>query len=312
MKGIQIIYIFHRWEITFMDIRHLTYFIEVAKYKSFTKAAKSLHLSQSTLSKVVKSLEEELNVELIDRSAKNIELTEAGEIILAEGEIIMESLNDLSTNLYDLMNLKKGKIKIGIPPIIGFLFFPKIIKEFNNLYPDIKIKLFEEDSKKVKQEVKDGTLDLGVVMQPVDEKEFDVIPFVDGELSLFVHKSHPLAQRENVAMRELHNETFILFKREFAIHEIIIQECLKAGFRPEIAYESSQWDFISGMIGENLGISIFPKPVAKKVDQDLIKAIPIDNPIFPWNLGFISKKKKSASPSVREFVQFISAKLPFK
>ncbi len=295
-----------------MDIRHLTYFIEVAKYKSFTKAAKSLHLSQSTLSKVVKSLEEELNVKLIDRSAKNIELTEAGEIILAEGEMIMESLNDLSTNLYDLMKLKKGKIKIGIPPIIGFLFFPKIIKEFNNLYPDIKIKLFEEDSKKVKQEVKDGTLDFGVVMLPVDEKEFDVVPFVDGELSLFVHKSHPLAQRESVTMRELHNETFILFKREFAIHEIIIQECLKAGFRPEIAYESSQWDFISGMIGENLGISIFPKPVAKKVDQDLIKAIPIDNPIFPWNLGFISKKKKSASPAVREFVQFISAQLPFK
>ena len=170
-----------------MDIRHLTYFIEVAKYKSFTKASKSLHLSQSTLSKVVKSLEEELNVELIDRSAKKIELTEAGEIVLAEGEMIMESLNDLSIHLYDLMNLKKGKIKIGIPPIIGFLFFPKIIKGFNNLYPDIKIKIFEDDSKKVKQEVRDGILDLGVVMLPVDEKEFDVVPFVYEELSLFVH-----------------------------------------------------------------------------------------------------------------------------
>src|SRR4051812_4357582 len=119
-----------------MDVRQLTYFIEVAKYKSFTKASTSLHLSQSTLSKVVKSLEEELNVELIDRSAKKIKLTEAGEIIYAEGEKIMESLDDISTHLYDLMNLKKGKIKMGIPPIIGFLFFPKIIKEFNQMYPD--------------------------------------------------------------------------------------------------------------------------------------------------------------------------------
>ena len=131
-----------------MDIRHLTYFIEVAKYKSFTQASKSLHLSQSTLSKVVKSLEEELNVELIDRSAKKIKLTDAGEIVFAESEKIMESLNDLSIHLYDLMNLKKGKIKAGIPPIIGFLFFPKIIKGFNNLYPDIKIKISEDDSKK--------------------------------------------------------------------------------------------------------------------------------------------------------------------
>ena len=92
----------------------------------------------------------------------------------------------------------------------------------------------------------------------------------------------------------------------------LFRECLRAGFRPEIAYESSEWDFISGMIGENLGISIFPKPIAKKVDQDLIKAIPIDNPSFPWNLGCISKKKKYASPAVREFIQYISAELPFQ
>ncbi|MGW6298860.1 LysR family transcriptional regulator [Peribacillus butanolivorans] len=293
-----------------MDIRHLTYFIEVAKYKSFTKASKSLHLSQSTISKVVKSLEEELNVELIDRSAKKIELTDAGEIVLAEGEIIMESLNDLSMHLYDLMNLKKGKIKIGIPPIIGFLFFPKIIKGFNNLYPDITIKIFEDDSKKVKQDVKDGILDLGVVMLPADEKELDAVPFVNEELSLFVHHSHPLAQRDKVEMKELQNETFILFKQEL-IHDLIIQECLRAGFRPNIAFEVSEWGFINGMIGENLGISICPKPIAKKFDQDLIKAIPIDNPRFPWNLGLISKKKKHPSPAVREFIQYISADLPF-
>ncbi|KAB2329405.1 LysR family transcriptional regulator [Cytobacillus depressus] len=290
-----------------MDIRHLTYFIEVAKYKSFTKASEALHLSQSTLSKVVKSLEEELNIELIDRSARQIELTEAGEIVLAEGEMIIESLNDLSIHLYDLMNLKKGKIKIGIPPIIGFLYFPKIIKGFNTLYPDIKIKLFEDGAKKVIQEVRDGILDLGVVILPVDEEEFDIVPFVYEELMLFVHHSHPLAQRERVEMKELQNETFILFKKGFALHDLIIQECLRAGFSPEIAYESYEWDFMSGMIGENLGISVFPKPIAKKVDQDLIKAIPIVNPNVPWNLGFISKKKKYASPAVREFIEYITS-----
>ena len=111
-------------------------------------------------------------------------------------------------------------------------------------------------------------------------------------------------------MKELQNDTFILFKKDFAIHELIIQECERAGFRPEIAYESSEWDFISGMIGENLGISIFPKPIGKRVDQDLIKAVPIVNRSFPWHLGFISKKKKFASPAVREFIQYISAELP--
>lgn len=75
----------------------------------------------------------------------------------------------------------------GIPPLIGFLFFPKIIKGFNNRYPDVKIRLFEDDSKSVKQGVRDGILDLGVViLSVVDEQEFDVTPFVYDEMSLFV------------------------------------------------------------------------------------------------------------------------------
>ncbi|WKA55372.1 LysR family transcriptional regulator [Planococcus shixiaomingii] len=293
-----------------MDIRHLTYFIEVAKNRSFTKASQSLHLSQSTLSKVVKNLEEELNVELIDRSTKQIELTEAGDIVLAEGEAILESLNDLSTNLYDLMNLKKGKIKIGLPPIIGFLFFPKVLKGFNNLYPDIKLKISEDDSNKVKQDVKDGVLDLGVVILPVDEKEFEFVPLVDEELAVFVHHSHPLAKRERVELKELENESFVLFKQEL-FHSLIVQECQRAGFSPKIAYELSEWGFIGEMIGENLGISICPKPIETKFDQDLIKAIPFENPSFPWKLGLISKKKKHPSPAVREFIKYVSAQSPF-
>lgn len=293
-----------------VDIRHLNYFIEVAKHKSFTKASKAMHLSQSTLSKVVKDLEEELNVELIDRSNKNIELTEAGEIVFAEGKAIIESLNDLSVNLYDLMNLKKGKIKIGIPPIIGFLFFPKIIKGFNDLYPDITLKISEDDSKKVKQEVKEGKLYLGVVILPVDEKDFDVVPLVDEELALFVHHSHPLANSQQIEMSELEHEDFILFKQKL-INDLILQECARAGFQPKIAYEISEWGFISEMISENLGISICPKPIAKKFDQELIKAVSIVNPKFPWKLGLISKKQKHPSPAVREFIQYVSANAPF-
>jgi hypothetical protein len=69
--------------------------------------------------------------------------TDAGEIVFEQGQMIMKSIDDLSTNLYDLLHLKKGKVKIGIPPLIGVLFFPKIIKGFKQLYPDVNIKLIE-------------------------------------------------------------------------------------------------------------------------------------------------------------------------
>ncbi|MDR7074032.1 LysR family transcriptional regulator [Fictibacillus barbaricus] len=288
-----------------MDIRQLTYFNEVAKHKSFTKASNMLHLSQPTLSKMVKGLEDELDIELIDRSARQIELTEAGEIVYEQGKMILESLDNLSANLYDLMNLKKGKIKIGIPPLIGFLFFPRIIKEFKKLYPNIQLHLIEHGANKVEQEVSDGLLDLGVVVLPMDEGEYDIVSFISEQLMLFVHAAHPLAENEKVEMKDLQEESFILFSEGYALHDRIIQECANAGFNPQIAYESSQWDFISEMIAENLGVSIFPESIAKRVDKTIIKAIPIENPTLPYKLGIIKKKVKYVTYATREFIRML-------
>lgn len=287
-----------------MDIRQLSYFIEVAKLNSYTKASQSLHLSQSTLSKVVKALEEELQVELIDRSSKQIKLTAAGEIIFAEGVKILESVDGISNHLYDLMNLKKGKVKIGIPPIIGFLFFPKIVKGFKSRYPDIEIKIQEEDSKTVKQLVKDGELDFAVAMLPAEEDDFNVIPFVNDELSLFVNESHQLAQHEEVSLIDLKDEQFILIKHKL-YYDLIVQACFNEGFAPKIAFESGEWEFISGLIAENLGVSIFPRFITNKVSHDPIKPIRIINPTLPWDLGIITNKKKKISPAVSTFIDYL-------
>jgi DNA-binding transcriptional LysR family regulator len=288
-----------------MDIRQLTYFQEVAKHKSFTKASQVLHVSQPSLSKMVRSLEEELQIALIDRSSRQIELTEAGSIVYEQGQMILESVNHLSTHLYDLMNLKRGKIKVGIPPLIGFLFFPAIIRTFKSKYPDIEIELIEEGANKIEEMVGDGLLDLGIVVLPMDEETFDVTPFVSEKMMLFVHASHPLAGREQVEMNELASESFILFSEDFALHGRIIEECVNAGFNPHISYESSQWDFISGMIGENLGVSILPQSIKNKVDQEKVKAIPITDPAIPWNLGIITKKGRYVSHAAEEFIEML-------
>ena len=91
-----------------MDIRHLTYFIELAKQKSFTKVSQVLCLSQPTLSKMVRNLEKALEVELLDRSSKKVVLTVAGEIVFEKGQKILGSFEDLSSLVNDMMNLKKA------------------------------------------------------------------------------------------------------------------------------------------------------------------------------------------------------------
>ncbi|WP_067724605.1 LysR family transcriptional regulator [Oceanobacillus damuensis] len=291
-----------------MDTKQLYYFIEVAKQKSFTRAAEVLCLSQPTISKMVKNLESELKVELIDRSAKKIELTVAGEIVFEEGQKILESIENLSDLLSDMMNLKKGKLKIGIPPLLGYLFFPKILKGFGDLYPEISIQIVEKGAIKLKQAVNEGILDLGVVAIPVEE-EFDVIPFVEEDMMLFVHSSHSLAAREKVSLLEIKDESFVHFQDDSTLYQQVIQECKQAGFHPHVSYQSTYWDFITEMVKQNLGISILPRSLAEKVDQSDIKAIPIVDPPIIWRIGIILKKDKYVTYAAREMVEYISSSL---
>ncbi|SDN36714.1 DNA-binding transcriptional regulator, LysR family [Fictibacillus solisalsi] len=288
-----------------MDIRQLKYFVEVGKQKSFTKAAQTLFLSQPSLSKMVKSLEDELEVQLVDRSGRTIELTDAGQAVYLHAQQILHSMNDLSSSLYDVMNLKKGQVSIGLPPVIGTLFFPKILGDFHKNYPEIAIRLDEHGAKKVEEEVIAGQLELGVSVLPVDVEQFDVVPFMKDVMALVVSSQHPLAGRKQIELKELRDESFIFFTEEFALYGRMLGVCRQAGFEPTIAYKSSQWDFITGLVGENLGVSFLPVSMFNKANDPKIQMVTIQDVDIPWHLGIIMKKQKYRTYAVKKFIQHL-------
>ncbi|WCK56505.1 LysR family transcriptional regulator [Aneurinibacillus sp. Ricciae_BoGa-3] len=286
-----------------MDIRQLQYFIEVAKLNSFTKASESLHITQPNISRMVKNLEEELGIDLIDRSTKKLHLTEAGKIVFEEGQQIEQIIDRIAIKISDLMNVQKGKVQIGLPPIIGAKYFPQILAEFHACYPNINCELVEYGSKKVEQEVGAGNLDIGVVVLPVEEALYHSVPLVDEEVCLLVHRDHHFASRTNVYLHDLAHESFILFREDFTLHDRIIHECIQAGFQPTIIYESSQWDLIREMVATNLGVSLLPRTISEEVDPSIIKVIPIE-PCIPWNISIIWRKGRYLSFAAREWIQF--------
>ncbi len=293
-------------EVYKMDVRHLHYLTEVAKYKNFTRASEALHISQPSLSKMVKSLEEELGTPLFDRAGKQVQLTDAGIIVYEQAESILSSLRDLSDSLYDLMHLKRGTIKIGIPPIIGTLFFPTIIKAFREQYPEIDIQLVEYGAKRMQKFVEQGEVDVGVVLLPVDENMFFTTPLARETLQLVVHKSHPLAQHSTISLKELKDETLISFHEDFTMHEMVYNECLKNGFTPNIAFKSSQWDFIGELVAANLGIALFPYSLCEKLDLEHMKVINLENAI-PWEIALIVKKDRYISYATQAFIDYIKS-----
>src|SRR5699024_9673145 len=120
-----------------------------------TKAASELHISQPSLSKTIKHMETKLNVTLFNRAARQLELTDAGHALLHNAKEVLHAYQNLTSELNDVMNLQKGEIRIGIPPIIGAAYCSTIIGQFIELYPTIDITLREVGTKTITDEVVD-------------------------------------------------------------------------------------------------------------------------------------------------------------
>ncbi|GKU80830.1 LysR family transcriptional regulator [Niallia sp. NCCP-28] len=287
-----------------MEIRQLTYFIEVVKQKNITKAAETLHISQPALSKVIKSLEEEVGITLIHRSNKTHELTDAGQIVYDYAVKIIAQVEEMSATLHDMTNLTRGTITIGIPPIIGSLFFPKVIAAFHRAYPNIHINIKEYGAAKVAKSVEEGEFEIGVSVLPIESEAFHIFPFVQEKMKLIVNEQHELSTRKVVHMKELRDVEFIFYSEEFALYEIMRQKCIQEGFEPKIIFKSSQWDFIAEIVAANLGISMLPESICNRITNKHVRIIDL-KPITKWELAIITKKERYLSVAGKRFIDFV-------
>jgi len=287
-----------------MEIRHLIYFTEVARQRNFSAAADSLFVTQPTISKMIRNLEEELGVALFNRVAKKVELTDAGRVILKPAQDIVRSFQNLSMELDDVAHLRKGNVRIGMPPMIGVGYFSKIIGEFSKRYPQISIQLIEVGSISVEQGLLEGDIDLGIVLLPLEDARFNVFDFVQEPVVAIVGPVHPLRNQQSVALQDLSADKFILFRKDFALHDQVLEQCRRLGFSPQIACETSQWDFIVGMVAENLGIGFLPQKVWKLNAKKQVHMLMLRDTPLRWNLAVIWEKNRHLSFAARQWLSF--------
>lgn len=286
-----------------MDIRHLEYFTEVAKQLNFTKAASALHISQPSLSKTVKSMEDELGVPLFYRSFRQLELTDAGKALLANANHVLHAYQNLTNELDDVMNLKKGQIRIGIPPIIGAAFCSSLISRYIDLLPSINVSLTEVGTKTIKNGIHNGTLDVGFVCNHTEYKQkYEMVELLKDPLMLVVHQDHPLQLLPAVTFDDIKSESFVMYRQDFSLYDRIIDVCASHQFYPKIVCESSQKDFMIEMVEAKLGVALLPSQICERISNNKIKTIPFQYPEVHLELGMIWKKDNYLPFAVREFI----------
>lgn len=287
-----------------MDYRHLKYFMEVAEQKSFSKAARNLHISQSAISRMIKSLEDELGVTLFIRNAKTVEITTPGTIFLNYAKRCLFVFEHLKSDFENEFNMKHDTIEIGLPPITNANVFAKLLGEFKQEYPQISIKLYEHGSKMIESSVQEGVIDVGIICT-IPNKEFESFFLSEDDMYVMMPKGYPLEEHEEVSMKLLADYPLVLYRDDFNLHDDILLNCKKIGFSPKVVFETSQRELMIQTVAAGLGVAILPKRLCPRNRyKDKIAIRPMTEPKMTHHLYAIWKKGRYLSRAARQWIEF--------
>lgn len=283
-------------------ILQFQYYRAVVQQQGFTAAADTLFVSQPALSKSIRALEQEFQVELIDRSVKTFRLTPEGELFYDYALEILSHFQNQVDELYQRLHGSGGVLRFGLPPTAGSIYFYSCIQEFKKRYPQTELKLVEFPSKTILKQLDEKKLDMACVLEPFHDSRYHVRPVFTSELMLVVSTKHPLAGRDAVSFTELKDEPFLMMSPNYTFHDMVIGCCQSAGFTPNVVFESSQWDLVSEMAVDNQGITFFAKALLDKYAPKGVCVIPLKEATPPWVLSLIYRKDKFMTPQMQHFL----------
>ena len=288
----------------FMDMRHLKYFMEVARLKSFTRASETLHVSQSAISKMIKDLEGELGFNLFDRSSKQIELTDTGETFLLHTTEVVTLFNNLIVEVESAAKLDKGKIVIGLPPITGATRFAQLLGEFKKKFQQIDIALFEYGSKTIEQGIQNGSIDIGIICNIPDSSTYHSFALSNDPLWVIASPEHRISKFTEVDLASLRDEQFVMYREDFSLHHAIVNGCVSAGFKPRIIFETTPRELMTQIVATNLGVALLPGKTCAELDHKTITAIPLVRPQIHHHMSIIWKKGRHLNRAAQLWIEF--------
>jgi DNA-binding transcriptional LysR family regulator len=286
-----------------MDLRQLEYFQMVCRLNNMTRAAERLHVAQPAISVAIQKLEEELGVQLFVRGQKQFMLTAEGRVFLTSAEDILTRTQDAILEMAEYRDLKKGTIRLGVPPMIGASMFPHIFAGFKHVYPNLELKIVEEGSLAVREMLEREQLDLGLVITSHASALLTTQIIAKGEILLCVSPFHALADETTVSFERLRNEAFIMLKEDTYHRQVVLAECRKHGFEPDIVLSSSQVDTIKGLVARGVGISFLLDRVVRQDEQ--ICCSHLAEPLY-LEIGLAWKKDRYLSKASQAFIEFMS------
>lgn len=292
-----------------MEFHQLRSFVEVVRQGGFTQAAKTLHATQSTISKQVAQLEQRLGVLLLERNGPNLRLTDAGTLVLRRADELLRLRQDLYSELDDLSQLARGELRLGLPLLGGEVMFAELFAAYRQRYPNIVVRLFEGGSKLMEEALLRGELDIGGSLTPNDPA-LAFQPFCNEPLDVLLPEAHELAGSDGIALAQLKDAPFLLYQQSFTLNDRLLLACRQAGFTPREVGRSGQADFLAALVAAGQGVVLLPRIVARTLERPGLRRVPLVEPDLRWDIAFVWRQGAYLSRAAQAWLDLLKEYSP--
>lgn len=286
------------------DWHLLECFRVTGRLQHVTRAAEQLGTSQPALSRSLARLQSDLGVQLFRRAGRSIRLTKPGELFLTRVERALEEIENGRRELGDFKTADRGTIALGFLRTLGAKYIPELVRRFNLAHPDVQFAFVQNNSTTIEAQLERGELDLIFVAVPPGHTNFAWTRVADQQLVLIVPRSHRLARRRQVRLRDVANERFVSFKQGHAIRRMTDDLCKAAGFVPKISFEADDSSSVPGFVAAGFGIGIVPPEARGYAD---VASLRIAEPDARRAIGIAWVDDRYLSASARQFRDFVTA-----
>ena len=294
-----------------MDLRQLRYFVATAEEGHITRAAERLKMEQPPLSRQIKALERELDVQLFRRKARGVELTDAGRALLDSARDVLARVERSVETTQRTARGEEGQVRVGAAPTAPFhAFVPRIIRSFREAFPRVTLTLEESLSHDLFSRLRNEQIDVAFYRsEPADPAGLVITPLLHEPMMMAVPKGHPLAKaaRPGLALKAFADETFIVYGRRLGpgLYDSTIAACHAAGFSPRLGQEAPRIVSTLNLVAVGLGVAMVPASL-QHMRVDGVRYCRLKGAIQPTALLGVASRRGDPSAAVRQFVRLVT------
>jgi LysR family hydrogen peroxide-inducible transcriptional activator len=243
-----------------MTITQLKYVLSVAEYQNFTVAAQHSFVTQPTLSMQIQKLEDELSVQIFNRSKKPIELTEVGQKIVDQAKVIVDESNRILDIVHQQKGFIGGEFKLGIIPTIMPTLLPMFLQNFTKKYPKVKLIIEELTTEEIVRKLSDGHIDVAIAATPLENEAIKERPLYYEPFVCLIPQNHRLYKNKTITADELEMEDILLLEDGHCFKDSVLNLCRnhKIDNRKGFQLQSGSFDTLIKLSKEGLGMTLLP------------------------------------------------------